>query len=157
MDERAARILREQWFCVIGTASAVAEPWVTPVFFNHDPSYRFVWESSRHARHSQLIAANPLVAIVVANYARQEADEAVYLTCMAQEVPPEGIAEALDVFLNGVHPRQTRVERRPEMYLENQPLRLYEARPDSAYLLVVTHDDEGHRIDRRVEIDIAGA
>ena len=80
----------------------------------------------------------------------------MYLTCRAREVPPEGLSEALDVFLNGVHPRQTKVERKLEMYLGERPLRLYEARPESAYLLVVTYDDEGHRIDRRQEIDLAG-
>ena len=68
MNEEAARILKEQWFCVLGTASTGAEPWVTPVFFNHDASYRFVWESSREAHHSQLIAANSSIAIVVANF-----------------------------------------------------------------------------------------
>jgi len=90
----------------------------------------------------------------VANYARREADEAVYLSCTAREVPPEGLSEALDVYLNGVHPRKTKVERRVEMYLGEEPLRLYEARPMSAYLLVVTYDDEGNRIDRRQEISI---
>jgi nitroimidazol reductase NimA-like FMN-containing flavoprotein (pyridoxamine 5'-phosphate oxidase superfamily) len=157
MNETAVRILKEQWFCVIGTASTAAEPWVTPVFFNHDPSYRFVWESSRHSHHSQLIAANPAIAIVVANFARQEADEAVYLNCTAREVPPEGLAEALEVFLNGVHPRKTKVERNVEMYVEDQQLRLYEARPESAYLLVATYDEEGRRVDRRQAIDLIGA
>ena len=154
MDEKAARILKEQWFCVLGTASTEAEPWVTPVFFNYDQSYRFVWESNREAHHSKLIAANPSIAIVVANFASHDADEAVYLTCKAREVPPDGLTEALDVYLNGGHPRQTKVERKVEMYLEEQPLRLYEARPESAYLLVVTFDEEGHRIDRRQQISL---
>ncbi|MGE0059443.1 MAG: pyridoxamine 5'-phosphate oxidase family protein [Dehalococcoidia bacterium] len=154
MDEKAARIMREQWFCVIATASAEGVPWVTPVFYNFDPAYRLIWESSREAQHSKLIAANPNVAIVVANFETRNADEAVYLVCRAREVPPDGLDEALDVFLHGAHERKETVPRTSALYLDDQPLRLYEAVPEKAYLLVVSHDPDGRRIDHRQETQL---
>jgi uncharacterized protein YhbP (UPF0306 family) len=156
MDEKAERILKEQWFCVLSTASPDGMPWATPVFYNYElsPSMRMVWESSRHAQHSQLIAANPNIALVVANFARREADEAVYFRCTAREVPPDELNEALHLYINGGHPRTPSVPRTPDLYLEDQPLRLYEARPTEAYVLTITFDEDGRRIDRRIEIDL---
>ena len=156
MSEKAVRILQEQWFCVLGTASLQGEPWVSPVFFNIDEGFRIVWESAADALHSKLIAENPAVAIVVANYAKQDADEAVYLVCKAHEVPPARLSEALDIFINGAHKRTPEVVRRVEMYLGDSPQRLYEAHIESAFLLAVTIDADGRRLDRRQEISLAG-
>jgi nitroimidazol reductase NimA-like FMN-containing flavoprotein (pyridoxamine 5'-phosphate oxidase superfamily) len=155
MDEEAARIIREQWFCVLATASSDGVPWASPLFFNVDERYRFVWESSRDAHHSQLIAENPNVALVIANFGSKNADEAVYLACTAREVPPEGLDDALDVFLNGAHKRSDTAPRSVELYLQDQPLRLYEAVPEKAFLLGVSHDAQGRRIDKRREIPLA--
>jgi nitroimidazol reductase NimA-like FMN-containing flavoprotein (pyridoxamine 5'-phosphate oxidase superfamily) len=157
MSEKAVKSLQEQWFCVLATASPQAEPWVSPLFYNFDARYHIVWESAKDAHHSRLIADNPAIAIVVANFAKREADEAVYLVCKAREVPPEGLSEALDTFVNGAHKRTPEVERRVEMYLGDSPQRLYEAQTESAYLLVVTTDPDGRRLDRRQKISLAGA
>lgn len=154
MDEKAARILREQWFCVLGTASTDGVPWVSPIFYNFDSNYRIVWESNREAQHSKLIAANPNVAISVANFNTRDADEAVYLVCRAREVPAEGLEVALDVYLHGAHDREQIRQRTVSLYLEDQPLRLYEAFPERAWLLVVTYDPDGRRIDHRQEIKL---
>jgi hypothetical protein len=154
MNEKAARILKEQWFCVLGTASTTGVPWVSPIFYNFDPQYRIVWESNRFAHHSELIAANSDVAIVVANFARHEADEAVYLLAKAREVPPEELEEALYLYLHGAHERTPSVPRTLDLYAADRPLRLYEAVVERAYLLTVGYDAEGHRIDQREEIDL---
>ncbi len=154
MDEKAARIMQEQWFCVLSTASTDGMPWVSPVFYNFDHHYRLIWESSREAQHSKLIAANPNVAIVIANFAARNADEAVYLVCRAREVPPEGLDDALDVFRHGAHERKETAPRTPALYVDEEPLRLYEAVPEKAYLLVVSHDSHGRRIDHRQEIQL---
>lgn len=154
MDEKAARILEEQRFCVLATASNDGLPWATPLFYNFDAAYRLVWESSREAHHSQLIGLNPRVSIVVANFVSKEADEAVYFISRAREVAAEGVEEALSVFLHGAHARKQTMSRHPGLYLDNQPLRLYEAIPERAYLLTVSHDTEGRRIDSRREIDL---
>jgi hypothetical protein len=154
MDETAARILREQWFAVLATASTGGLPWATPVFYNYDLDYqRIVWESSRFAHHSELIAANENVSIAIANFNRREADEAVYLTAKAREVEPGGLAGALEVFLHGGHDRENVRKRTVELYFEDQPLRLYEAFIENAWLLRVTHDPDGRRIDERIAIE----
>jgi hypothetical protein len=138
---------------VLATASTDALPWATPIFYNYALNYsRIVWESSRFARHSELIAGNENISIAIANFNRREADEAVYLTAKAREVPPEGLADALEVFLHGGHDRENVRQRTVELYHEDQPLRLYEAIIENAWLLRVTHDPDGRRIDERVAI-----
>jgi hypothetical protein len=153
--ETARRILREQHYCVVATATRMGQPWVSPVYFNVDDSYKLVWESARDSRHSVLIAENPRVAIVVANFSRQESDEALYLECEAAEVPPSGLEAALGVYLNGWHRRGRSREHKIGDYLDGEPLRLYEAVPQISYLMVVTYDAQGRRIDKRHEVHLS--
>jgi nitroimidazol reductase NimA-like FMN-containing flavoprotein (pyridoxamine 5'-phosphate oxidase superfamily) len=155
VDSAAARrLLREQHYCTIATASPDGAPWVSPVFFNYDDAYRLVWESARDAQHSRLIEVNPRVAVVVAGDA-SAADEAVYLECRARAVPADGLARALDVFLHGPHQKQESPSRRVEDYGPTARLALYEAVPERVYVLEVGHEEHGYRVDRRREIRIA--
>jgi hypothetical protein len=82
------------------------------------------------------------------------ADEAVYLECRALAVPDELLDGMLDVFVNGPHGNQEGPPRRVEDYLGGASLALYQAMPERAYVMDVTHDERGHRIDRRREIDL---
>jgi hypothetical protein len=154
---KALRILREQRFCVLATATPDGQPWPSPVFFNYDTTYRLVWETGRDAWHSQLIRQNPRVGIVVADLSGETSDEAVFLDCEAEEVPPEGLAAALDTFLHGPHKPTAATEHKVENYLDDEPLRLFLAIPLRAYVMVVTHDEQGRRIDSREPIDLPGA
>jgi len=146
--------MREVPICVLATASPGGEPWPSPVFFNYDGSLRIVWESAREARHSQLIRSNPKAGIVIANTDPEATDDALYLECLAHEVDGEDVADALEVFLHGPHKQQGRIAHRLEDYFGDEPLRLYVAIPQRAYVPVVTKDEEGRRIDSRKEIEI---
>jgi hypothetical protein len=148
------QILQRQPFCVLGSASNDGEPWVTPVFYNYDASLRLIWESSREAVHSRHIAENPRVAAVVTQLDVEDADEAAYFDCLAVQVPPDRLAEALTAYLDGPHQRQHGIQHRVEDYLGDKPLRLYEAVPYRAYLLDVTYTEDKHRIDSRHEVDL---
>ena len=144
-------VLESTQFCIIATATPDGRPWVSPVFFNYDGDCRLVWESANEALHSQLIARNPRIAVVVADFAATPAVGA-YFECTAREVPAEGLAAALDVFLNGPHAKRDRTDRTVDDYGGTSRLRLYEAVPERAYLLDRTTDAAGHVIERHIEV-----
>jgi hypothetical protein len=49
----------------LATADADGTPWASPVWFAHDRYSDFLWVSRPETRHSQNIAANPGIAIVI--------------------------------------------------------------------------------------------
>lgn len=101
--ERAFGLLREISICVLATSTLGGKPWASPVFYNFDGSGRLVWESAKDAWHSRLIRENPRIGIVVANTDPDASDDAVYLECLASEVPSDRLEDALEVFVNGPH------------------------------------------------------
>jgi len=155
VDAAAARqMIRDRRFCVLSTSTPDGRPWVTPLFYNYDSSYRIVFESAREARHSRLIAENPHVAIVIARLVAQEPLQGVYLECEAREVPPQHLEEALEVFKHGPHAKKASQSRRVDDYLGDRPLRLYEAVYERAYVLVTVRTADGYEVDRRIEISL---
>ena len=156
MDTQEARdLIRDTRFCVLSSATPDGQPWVSPLFYNYDDSYRLVFESARESRHAQLIAGNPRVAIVVARLMARGPIVGVYFECEAREVPVEGLDEALAVFKHGPHQKQESQDRRVSDYLDDKPLRLYEAVPSRTYALNQVRTPEGYLIDERVEVRLA--
>ena len=78
----------------------------------------------------------------------------VYLECEAREVPVDRLEEALEVFKNGPHRKQESAGRKVSDYLDDKPLRLYEAVHHKSYILTQIKTLEGYTIDQRVEIDL---
>lgn len=91
----------------------------------------------------------------MANTDPDASDDALYLECLASEVPSDRLEDALEVYVNGPHRQQGRIAHRLEDYGDDQPLGLYVAIPQQAYLPVVTRDAEGRQLDGRKEIDLA--
>lgn len=148
-------LMRQHRFCVIATSTADGRPWVTPVFYNYDETtLAMVWESDRTAKHSQLIAANPLTAIVISD---MKAVTGAYFECRAAEVAEERLEDALERFNHGVHKKRERKDRTRDDYTGAKPLRLYEARPYAAYLMSDKKLVDGYEVDDRVELDIFDA
>ena len=153
MDEiSAAHLLERCAYCVIGTASLDGVPWVSPVFFDYDSELHIYFESEHGARHSQLIAANPRITIVITELGASPEIEGVYIEAEAQEVSAGRIETALDVFQAGRHER-TRAPRTAADYGPGKPLRLYEAVPRAVYALEHLTVD-GYDVERRVELDL---
>lgn len=144
-------LLQRNFHCVVASSSAGGEPWASPVFFNYGPDLRIVFESAHTSRHATLIAANPRVAIAVADFSHRGRPRGVYLEAQAREVPPDGLAGALDLFLNGPH--RKKLERSVADYASGKPLRLYEAIPHALYGLTQVKLD-GYVIDQRVEVPL---
>ena len=152
--DRARQLIHDIRFCVLSTSAQDGQPWVSPLFFNYDPSYRIVFESAKDARHSRNIASNPRVAIVIARLLARDPILGVYLECEAREVPVERLPEALEVFKDGPHRKQESAKRKVTDYLDDKPLRLYEAVHHKSYILTQIRTPEGYTIDQRVEITL---
>jgi nitroimidazol reductase NimA-like FMN-containing flavoprotein (pyridoxamine 5'-phosphate oxidase superfamily) len=155
MNEAKAReIIARNRYCVLSTASRDGRPWVAPVFFNCDASFRLFWESDRQALHSQLIAANPRVAVVVADLEPDGPNEALYFDCSAREVPAERLAEAVESYKGGPHTKPECRGRTATDYMGASPLRLYEAVPEAIYARVFYQPGGGYPVERRVKLDV---
>src|SRR5688572_10686902 len=101
--EQARDVLRRNKYCFLATASPDAQPWVAPLFFNHDPGLNFYWEAAADARHSELLGRNRSVSIVVPDLEDRDGQLAVYLEAEAIEFPVDRLATCLPLFLHGPH------------------------------------------------------
>jgi general stress protein 26 len=89
-DERvdlARAIVDEIAFMTLATVDAHGMPWASPVWFAHAGYQEFLWISRPDTRHSQNLAANPQIAIVIFD-SRTPIDtgRGVYLEAKAGEV-----------------------------------------------------------------------
>ena len=151
-NDEVEQILKDNYHCVLSCASSTGEPWVAPVFFNYDASLRIVWESARDARHAQLIAENPRVAIVIADLSHRGTPRGVYIEGNGREVPHDGLPQALDLFVRGPHTKH--IQRDVTDYLGDKPLRLYEVVPERIFHLRQVTTPEGYVVDERVELPL---
>ena len=111
------------------------------------------WESARDTRHTRLLSENPNVAIAISD---MDGVRRVYFEAIAGEVLPGELDEALDRFLNGPHERD-REQRTAADFAPDRPLRLFYARPVSAYLMTGAKRIDGYLIDERRPVDLPSA
>jgi hypothetical protein len=135
---------------VIATASADAQPHNTPVFGTFDDAFNMFWASSPQSVHSQNIAANPAVFIVVFN-SQTGKGGGVYIKAHAQQLDQEAdIAKALAVIKN----KTGRDVGGTERFIGQSPQRFYRANPEGMWVNMSEKDDQGHIIiDRRYQIE----
>jgi len=67
LEQEARKIIEENMYCSLGTASRSGLPWVSPVWFAYDKDYTFFWYSRKDAVHSMNILENKNTAIVLFN------------------------------------------------------------------------------------------
>jgi nitroimidazol reductase NimA-like FMN-containing flavoprotein (pyridoxamine 5'-phosphate oxidase superfamily) len=151
-EQAAAALIRRCSYCVIATATPAGEPWVTPLFFNYDPSLRLYFESEPASRHARLLADNARVAVVISELGASDSIEGVYFEGSAREIVADGLEYALSVLQDGPHQR-TRERRTPADYRNDKPLRLYEVVPHAGYGL--THLTlDGNAVERRIDLNL---
>ena len=99
-DDIARRVLDAGVYVVLATADASGVPWASPVWFAIQEPVTFFWVSYPGARHSENIAAQPRIAMVVFDSTVQPlTGQAVYMTANADQVTdPQEVAHAVDVF-----------------------------------------------------------
>ena len=99
-DDQAAAaaraIIDEIAFMTLATVDAEGMPWASPVWFAHDDYAEFLWISRPNTRHSQNIAANPKVAIVIYDTRTPiDTGRGVYLEAEAGEVTDDAEIERM--------------------------------------------------------------
>ena len=94
--ERLARTLvAENSYLTLATAAADGTPWATPVWFASRGLELYVWASKPRARHSQNIAENPHVSLVIYDSSRAPGEgSALYVAARAELVPDAGFDDA---------------------------------------------------------------
>lgn len=146
----ALAIVEAERFLVIATATPEGSPWATPVYFAHEGLAAFWWVSRPSTRHSQLIAANPEVALTVFDSSRGIGEAgAVYAVARAEECTPEAAAREVGA-----------LSRRSETHgarpwdvggvTGEAALRLYRARTSAVWLLPAGQQGP----ERRVEVPL---
>lgn len=95
----ARTLVTENSYLTLATAAADGTPWASPVWFAPRGLELFVWASKPGARHSQNIAENPRVSLVVFDSSRAPGEgSALYVSARAEVVPEAGFDDALAVY-----------------------------------------------------------
>jgi nitroimidazol reductase NimA-like FMN-containing flavoprotein (pyridoxamine 5'-phosphate oxidase superfamily) len=145
-------VLDANRYLVLGTSERDGRPRVSPVYFTHEGYRHLYWVSSPASTHSGNLAADSRVGIVVFDSSRPTQEtEAVYVTAVAAEVPPDELVEACVAAFaevsGGARPFT------PEELSGDADLRLYRAVVETAQVHVRgSHPVWGSDIDRRVTV-----
>jgi hypothetical protein len=138
----ARAIVDANLYMTLATADATGRPWPTPVYFAPAGYQEFVWVSSPEARHSRNIAVRADVGFVVFDSRVPiNTGQAVYVSAVAELVPPTDLDRCLDLFSRSSQDRGSR----PWVPDDVRPpgrLRLYRAIASAQWVL----DDHDRRI-----------
>jgi nitroimidazol reductase NimA-like FMN-containing flavoprotein (pyridoxamine 5'-phosphate oxidase superfamily) len=109
LDETARKVIDDNVYLALGTASPSGVPWVSPVYYTPDRYTDFYWISSPDALHSRNIAQRADVSLAIYDsHAPIGGAEAVYITATAAQVP-DGELEAAAALYNGRLPESKRI------------------------------------------------
>ena len=148
--DRAAETLRRIANATLATVSPDRRPWNSPIFVAWSRTHTIYWSSQRDAVHSQNIAANPEVFLVVFDSTcPDQSGQAVYIRAAAHELRDQSdIQAALDCIA-----RRKQEQPKPAAeFIGAHPRRVYEAVPSEIWTNVVKMEN-GHYFDERVPID----
>ena len=95
----ARSIIDANMYMVLGTADAVGQPWVSPVYYATAGYKDFYWVSSPEVRHSQNIAIRPQVGIVIFDsQAPIGTGQGVYMSAIAEQLTGADLDRGIDIF-----------------------------------------------------------
>jgi nitroimidazol reductase NimA-like FMN-containing flavoprotein (pyridoxamine 5'-phosphate oxidase superfamily) len=151
----ARKIIHDNIYMTIATATVQGEPWIFPVFFAYDDRYHLYWVSNKDSRHSSLIRSNPYVAIVIFDSRAPEGDgDGVYFEAVVHELEEEvDIEKAIKTLNNRVTKEEFRIKKIDEVTNEGV-WRVYRAIPTKVYKLTEGEFVNGQYIDKKVEINL---
>ena len=150
------RVVDANRYMTLGTVEESGLPRLSPVYYTHDAYRSFYWVSSPLARHSENVARQPSLAIVIFDSTTKPGfSEAVYLDATAAEVPPEALAAECAIAFRSVAGRGGRPFSPAEL-TGDADLRLFRADVDSyAVHIRGSHPDFGTGIDTRASVAFA--
>ena len=147
--QRIRKILRENKYCVLATASRRGQPWASPVYFVSDTKFNLYWTSAKTSKHSRLIRANPKVAISIFNSQAEGSDvDGLYLQTRARELTAKDLPPALKIYAG----RDNFDPGPKDDFLGTSPIRMYQAVPSRMWLLGPERKFRGKFVDTRVAL-----
>jgi len=154
-SEKAKKIITENIYMTVATATRDGEPWVSPVFFAHDDHYNLYWVSNKEARHSQNIRENSKVAIVIFDSRAKEGDgDGVYFECEASELTDDSeIITAIEAYNQRATQDEFRVSNITEV-VGDKLWRIYKAVPRQVTKLSDGAVVNGQYIEKRIEVSL---
>ncbi|MBA3723263.1 MAG: pyridoxamine 5'-phosphate oxidase family protein [Candidatus Levybacteria bacterium] len=152
-NKRAREIIEQILYITIATASKDGKPWNAPVYSASDKEYNFYWASDQNGQHSQNIADNGHVFLVIYDSTVPEGTgEGVYIKAKAYALTEKTeIAEALGYLYR--RKNQDPKKREVKEFLGSYPRRIYKAVPEKVWMNS-GGEKNGNFIDIRVEIDL---
>lgn len=153
--EKAKKIISENIYCVVASASKDGKPWISPVFYGYDDDYNIYWISDKDSRHSDLIRHNPQVAIVIFNSQAPEGEgDGVYFEAKVEEISDKTEAEkAFKIRDARAKVAEFKVKRVEEV-TGNGQWRVYKATPYKISKLGSGESINGQYVDKRYEINL---
>jgi nitroimidazol reductase NimA-like FMN-containing flavoprotein (pyridoxamine 5'-phosphate oxidase superfamily) len=151
LEDRAAAVIEANKYMTIATVDEAGHPWAAPVYFTPNGHTAFYWVSSPDSQHSENIARNPEVSIVIydSSVAIGQA-EAVYVRGQATQVPDDELPKAAELYASR-YPELRKFS--PEELHEPAALRLYRATATKHWVLVRGSDpDYGTGVDTRLPV-----
>lgn len=149
----AKRIIEENRYMTLSTASLGGKPWISPVFFSYDEQFNLYWVSNKEALHSKLIRTNPQVAIVIFNSQALDREiDAVYIEATVHELESsEDIDVAVKVLDRRIQKDIFRVKS-IQAVTNDAVWRIYRAIPNAVSKLTEGEYINGQYVDKRVDL-----
>jgi len=144
-------------YMTLGTTEPDGLPRLSPVYFTHHEHHDFYWVSAPEAHHSENLARQPRIAIVIFDSSVDPGStQAVYVGATAKEVPDIELPVACDIAFR-VLGRGARAFA-PEELMSPARLRLYRATAISyAVHIPGSHPTYGSGVDMRLSVSLAPA
>lgn len=151
--EKAKKIISENIYMTIATATKDGSPWISPVFFAYDKNYNLFWVSNKDSLHSNLIKDNPKVAIVIFNSQAPEGEgDGVYFESIVSILEDEiEIKQAMELLNKRVTKDEFRIKKIGEVTSDGI-WRIYRAAPTKISKLTKGEFINGQYVDRRIDI-----
>lgn len=154
LAQRAKEIIQKILYITIATVNNTGQPWNSPVYSAFDEDYNFYWASDVNNQHSENIAQNNKIFLVIFDStAKEGTGEGVYILAKAHQLTAEDeIRKALSYLDGRVGKTKDPVTRVFE-FMGDMPRRVYKAVPEKVWM---NADGEvnGHYVDKRIEIDL---
>ena len=153
--EQAKKIIADNMYMTVATASLDGNPWISPVFFAYDDIYNLYWVSDRSSRHSDLIRENSKVAIVIFDSSAPEGEgDGVYFEAQVEELnDTQEVEKAMSLLSNRVIQEEFRIKKIDEVTNEGA-WRIYKATPQNISKLKEGEYVNGQYVDRRIEVNL---
>lgn len=155
ISKETKKIIAENIYCTVATATPDGKPWVSPVFFAYDDAYNIYWVSSKSALHSELIHINPRAAVVFFDtHAPEGAGTAVYIEATAKELSEtDEVAAGVELFNARATDDDFKIKSAADVTGEGV-WRIYKATPTQVSFLGEGEYINGQYVDKRIPVDL---